>query len=82
MTEQDTDRFTRDMQYATEHRRELLRQFPDRWVAVYNEQVVSSDKTPQRLFERLKKHGIPPSQVFVEYVTDQEDLLILAAGQA
>jgi hypothetical protein len=75
--QQDLDRFTRDMLYFDQHREELLQQYPERWVAVYNQQVVGAAKDPKRLVRQLQRKGIPPGQVFREYLTEEEVLLIL-----
>ena len=73
----DLDRFTRDMLYFDEHREELLRQHPERWVAVYHQQVVGAAKDLERLIRQLERKGIPPGRVFRDYLTDKETLLIL-----
>ena len=70
-------RFTQDMLYFDQHRHELLQQYPEHWVAIYNQQVVGAAKDLKRLIKQLERKGIPPSQVFREYLTDQADLLIL-----
>jgi len=75
--QQDLERFTEDMLYFDQHRQELLQQYPERWVAIYNQHVVGAAKDLKRLIQQLERKGIPPSQVFREYLTEQEDLLIL-----
>jgi hypothetical protein len=74
---QELERFTEDMLYFDQHRRELLQQYPDRWIAIYNQQVVGAAKDPRRLVRQLERKGIPPGQVFRKYLTEQEDLLIV-----
>jgi hypothetical protein len=75
--QQELERFTRDMRYVDEHRQELLGRYPERWIAVYNQQVVGVAKDPKRLVRQLERKGISSGQVFREYLTEQEDLLIL-----
>lgn len=36
-------RFHRDVDYYQAHREELLKQYPEQWVAIFNEQVVGAD---------------------------------------
>lgn len=75
--QQDLERFRKDAEYFDEHRQEFLRQYPEQWVAVYHQQVVGAAADPKRLIKQLERKGIPPGQVFREYVTEKEDLLIL-----
>lgn len=76
----ELERFTSDMGYFEQHRQELLEQYAEQWVAVYDQQVVAAGKDLKRLVSRLNKHGIPASQTFVDYLTHDEDLLILASA--
>ncbi len=73
------ERFKRDGDYLQEHWKELLRQYPEMWVAVYNQQVVGADNDLERLVGQLKKRGIPPGEAPCEYLTRHEDLLILGS---
>jgi len=75
--QQELERFTEDMLYFDQHRQELLRQYPEQWVAIYHQQVVGTDKSLKRLVRQLERKGIPTGRAFVEYNTEQEDLLIL-----
>ncbi len=75
--QEDLARFTQDMLYFDEHREELLQQYPDRWVAVYHQQVVGATKDLERLVRQLERKGIPPGRAFIEYLTDAETVLIL-----
>ena len=77
--DQELERYTGDMVYFDEHRQELLEQYPERWVAVYDKRVVGAAKSLKRLISKLKKEGIPPGQVYREYVTKDDILLIVAA---
>jgi hypothetical protein len=42
--QQELDRFRQDMLFLDGHRDELLRRYPERWVAVYNGEVVGAAK--------------------------------------
>lgn len=77
MVQQELERYSSDMLYFDEHRQDFLKQYPERWVAIYNHQVVATDKTLKRLVSQLEEKGVPAGRAFLEYVTDQEDLLIL-----
>jgi Family of unknown function (DUF5678) len=75
--QQELDRFRGDVLYFEENRAELLRRYPDRWIAVYNKEVVGTAKDPAQLFRKLRQKGIPPGHVVHEYLTENDELLIL-----
>jgi hypothetical protein len=75
--QQDLDRFTDDMAYFYEHRRELRDRFRDQWVALHNHEVVGAARELERLIEQLERKGIDPGHTYREYLTEDKDLLIL-----
>ena len=75
--QQELERFNEDMAYFDAHRQEILDQYPERWVAIYDSRVVGTAKNLPRLMAQLERQGIPTGQAFVEYVTGHDDLLIL-----
>ena len=78
--QEDLERFTADAVYFDEHREELLEQYPEQWIAIYNKQVVGAAKDPKRLIKQLERRGIAPGHVFREYVSDKDDLLIVLSA--
>jgi len=80
MVQKELERFRLDADYFDQHRQELLQQHPDRWVAIYNQQLVGAAKDIKRLIRQLERKGIPPAQVYREYLTEKEDLLILPSS--
>jgi Family of unknown function (DUF5678) len=78
--QQELEQYRRDAQYFEEHREELLEQYPERWIAIYHQQVVGVAKDAKRLKTQLERKGISPSRVFREYLTNNEELLILASA--
>jgi hypothetical protein len=75
--QQELERYRSDALYLEEHRRELLKQYPDRWLAVYDQHVVGASKDIKRLVAQLQRKGIPASHTVVRYLTDKDELLIL-----
>ena len=75
--QEELKRFKRDTSYYEAHRQELLEQYPEQWVAIYEQRVVGTAKNLKRLVAQLQRKGIPQGRAFVEYVTAKEDLLIL-----
>jgi len=79
MNKQQTEfeQFQRDIEYAETHREELLSQYPEQWVAIFNQEVVGASLDPHQLIANLKETGIPTEWVVVRHLTRQEELLIL-----
>jgi len=75
--QEDLERFTQDILYFDRQREELLRQYPDRWVAVYQQRVVGTAKALKQLVRQLERKGIPAGRAFCEYLTDEETVLIV-----
>ncbi len=76
---QRLQRFQRDIDYYEAHREELLDRYPEQWVAVFNEQVVSTAPTVEQVLRGLSAKGVPPGQGLVEHLTRHDELLILAS---
>ncbi len=70
-------RFKKDTAYYVAHQEELLDQYPERWVAIYNERVVGSSPDAEQLFEDLEKKGVPIERALFKHLTRKEELLIL-----
>ena len=73
----ELQRFKRDTQYYEAHREELLTQYPDQWVAVFDQQVVGAAPDFEQLLAMLEQSSIPAERVLIEHVTRKEELLIL-----
>lgn len=71
------DRFHQDGQYFDGHYEELLRQYPEQWVAILDEQVVGADLDFEGLLRILEEKNLPLEQTFIDRVTAQTDVLIL-----
>jgi hypothetical protein len=75
--QQELDRFRADALYVEEHREELLKQYPERWVAILDRRVVGAAKDVRRLVKQLERKGIPPEDTYCRYLTDKDELLFL-----
>ena len=51
--------FKEDALFFNAHHREILRLYPDQWVAVYDKQVVGADEDFRLLMKDLKALGYP-----------------------
>ncbi len=71
------ERFKKDMDYYEAHRDKLLKEYPEQWVAIFNEDVVDTAPDPDQLLDELRKQGIPTEHVFIQHLTRNDELLIL-----
>jgi hypothetical protein len=76
--EQELERQRYDALYFEDRRQELMVQYPDHWIAVYNEAVVATAKRLPQLIRKLDKLGVPCGKVFVEDLSTKDDILILS----
>ena len=75
--QRELERYRNDALYFEGRRQELLRQHPERWIAVYEQQVVGTATRLPQLIKLLEKRGLPRRRVFIEHLSAKEDLLIL-----
>ena len=73
------DRVNPNAEYYEAHYDELLEQYPERWVAIYNQEVVGTASDARKLLTRLKQERLPLRKVLVKHLTREEEVFILAA---
>ncbi len=56
---------------------ELVKEFPDHYVAVYQKKVVGTGKYRKILLRKLEKEGIPRDGVAIEFMATNPILLIV-----
>ena len=66
-----------DALYFEAHREELLKRYPEQWVAILKGEVVGADPNFDRLLDQLQDKGLPLGDVFIEQTTATDELLIL-----
>jgi hypothetical protein len=76
----DLQQLDRDTQYYAAHRAELLRRYPNMWVAIYNQHVVGAAQEAEQLLTELEVRGVAVERALIQRVSDEEDLLILIGG--
>ncbi len=69
--------FRKDTAFLEAHREDLVRQHPDRWIAIFGEEVVGVAPSLEELLDDLEKKGIPVGQVLVECFTSSPEVYIL-----
>ncbi len=75
--EADLQRFKKDTAYYEAHHEELLQQYPEQWVAVYNQKVIGASPDYERLLDDVQAKGYSVGHVLVDRLTRHDDLLIL-----
>jgi hypothetical protein len=79
-TQRDLDRFTADMLYVEDNREDLLRRYPEQWIAVYGREVVAAADELDTLLGQLQQRGIAPGLAYREHLSARDEQLILSCG--
>ena len=69
--------FRRDMDWIYENQDQLRKKHPDKYVAVMNQKVIDFDSDLKTLIYRLKEKGKNPSEIPIEYISQEPIRLIL-----
>lgn len=69
----------KDVGYYEGNREKLLEEYPEKWVAIYNQKVVGAAPDVQQLLTDLKEGGIPTERLLVRHITREDEMLILTA---
>lgn len=70
--ERDMTRFHEDGQFFDTHYDELLKKYPEHWIAVFCKEVVGTDTEFDRLLNDLKSRGYPLNRMVIDRVTAQK----------
>lgn len=71
------DQFSLDGQFFEAHHKELLSQYPDQYVAIFEEKVLGADKKLEKLVKRLRRNGIDTTRVRIEFLHTKRPTWIL-----
>ena len=71
------EQFDRESAYFVAHQEELLREYPDQWVAIYGERVVGADPDRTQLVADLRRQGVPTDRTFIEFMWTNRPVFIL-----
>ena len=74
---QSLDQFDKDLKFVDDNRSRWIDEQPNRWIVVYDEQLVCSADTYQEAFDEAVANGVIPSVMVIEYITDEPRTLIL-----
>jgi len=69
--------FEQSYSYVDSNREELLKRYPDHWIAVYKDHVIAADKDLRNLISTLRRSGTRLEEVAVELLTSEETPVLL-----
>ena len=66
----------KDVQWFNQHSGELMRQYPEQWIAVLGQKVVGAAPDVYDLIAHLKEKGIAQDVILWEHMTETETRLM------
>ena len=78
--QKELDHFRKDTKWYRDHYDELLKQYPDHWVAVYNEELVVASLDQDELFAELKKKGPKATKAYIQFLSTKDEMWIFSAA--
>jgi hypothetical protein len=70
-------RMDANVRFALDHLEEWRQHHPNKWIAVYDAQVVASESSKTGLLKTLHKKKLPLREVYVDFVSEEKAALIL-----
>jgi hypothetical protein len=75
----ELERFKKDTAYYEAHHEELLKKYPEQWVAILNQQVVGISPEYEPLLTQVEKNGLPIERTLFKHLSQKEENWILAS---
>jgi hypothetical protein len=69
--------FERGKSFIDSNREEFLKRYPDCWIAVYEQQIIATDKNLKNLIDTIRKRGIRTQDVAVDLMTTKKQPVLL-----
>lgn len=66
----------RNLAFIEKKREELLKLYDEKWIAVYNSEIVACDKNFENLVNKMNKAGLSFDEVTVEFMSTQKELTL------
>ena len=73
----ELERFKKDTAYYEAQHEELLKKYPEQWVAIIDQQVVGASQDYELLLTKLQEKGVPIERTLFKHLTQKEELWIL-----
>lgn len=71
--------FQQETRYYEEHYEELLAEYPEQWVAIFNQKVVGASPDYDQLLADLEGAGVPIDRTLFKFLAREDELWILTA---
>lgn len=78
--QKELDHFRKDTKWYRDHYDELLGQYPDQWVAIYDEELVAVSPNQDEMFAALKKKGAKATKAYIQYLSTKDEMWIFSAA--
>lgn len=65
-----------DSRFISENAGELSRKYPKKFIAVYDNRLVSVGDSLEYVMEDLKRKGIEPSVALIEYIPGKGEIIL------
>ena len=72
-------RFHKNVEYYHDHQPELLQEYLEQWIGIFEDHVVGSATDYEQLLDLLDARGVPAEHTFIVHATTDDDVLILSA---
>lgn len=66
------DQFGRDLAYVDTNRDKLLEIYNEKWIAVYQSELISHGKNYHNVLAEVKRKGLPEEQVVIKFLSSRE----------
>ena len=73
--------FRKDTAYYGTYHEELLKKYPEQWVAIFDQQVVGTSQDYEQLLTELEEKGVPIGRTIFKRLTQKEELWILSSWE-
>ena len=70
-------RFEEDVRYLHSLRQELLKNYLDQWVAVYERKLVAHSKNLSKVRQQLSAKRIPQNETVIEFIARERKAMLL-----
>lgn len=76
-TYQSIAKFRKDVEQLAKRRSQLIKQYPDRWIAFYGGNIISVSNTLDKLLQFVESKGLDSRKVVTQYLDTKKRTLIL-----
>jgi hypothetical protein len=73
------DQFTADALFVDTHRQDLVRRYPDQWIAVHQGEIVVAAGEIEELPGQIERAGLPAGHVYREFLSSEDEVPILSS---